>query len=154
MPVRTSPSPMTNSAAISSTLGSLNPATASCTVSTPLNGSATITSSATTSMRGLLRINSIMLASSRARVISSWVFIGPFRIACEAEQRIQEAASDCRLGLLEVLQHFSGPQCADHAYRYERKAPDNVDNGTRFDLACKNQQHAKNIKSQKSGKNY
>src|SRR5690606_9644847 len=79
MPVRTRPSPMTKSAAISSTLGSLKPATASWMVSTPLSGSATITSRATTSMRGLLRIKSTMLPTSRARTTARSVFMHSFR---------------------------------------------------------------------------
>lgn len=63
-PVRASPFPITNSAAISTTAGSAKPASASFTAITPVRGSATITISATASMRGRLTTNMTMAATS------------------------------------------------------------------------------------------
>ena len=63
-PVRTSPSPITNRTAISTTLESLKPAIASFMVMTPVSGSATIMISATTSMRGRLSTNIATAAAS------------------------------------------------------------------------------------------
>ena len=57
IPVRTSPSPITNKAAIRMMFGSLKPAKASGTLVRPHNGRTTIARRATTSMRGLLKTN-------------------------------------------------------------------------------------------------
>jgi hypothetical protein len=64
--VRTKPSPITNKAAISTTLASLKPARASPMVTTPVNGSVVSTISATASMRGRLSANIATAAVSRA----------------------------------------------------------------------------------------
>src|SRR5690606_10720412 len=72
-PVRTSPSPMTNSAAMSTTLGSLKPASASSAVTTPSSGSSVIMSSATMSMRGLLTANMTMVAASKPKTMTKSV---------------------------------------------------------------------------------
>ncbi len=76
-PVRTSPSPSTNSSAIRITLGSAKPASASGVVMTPVSGSRTSISSATASMRGLLRANMTTAAASRARTSANSVFMSP-----------------------------------------------------------------------------
>ncbi|MNE09752.1 hypothetical protein D3C80_1024390 [compost metagenome] len=64
-PVRTSPSPIIKRAAIRITLGSLNPEKASESDSVPLSTNATITSSATASMRTLPVAKRIMAIASR-----------------------------------------------------------------------------------------
>ncbi|MOA15889.1 hypothetical protein D3C78_1360720 [compost metagenome] len=64
-PVRTSPSPIIKRAAIRMTLGSLNPEKASESDSVPLSTNATITSSATASMRTLPVAKRIMAIASR-----------------------------------------------------------------------------------------
>jgi len=64
-PVRTSPSPTTKSAAMRITFGSLKPASASSTGTTPSNASNVIMSKATTSIRGLLAANITTVAASR-----------------------------------------------------------------------------------------
>ncbi len=69
-PVRTRPSPITNSAAMRTMLESLKPASASPMVSTPVKGSAVSMISATASMRGLLIANITIAATSRARTIA------------------------------------------------------------------------------------
>jgi hypothetical protein len=77
-PVRASPSPITKSAAMSTMLGSLNPASASPMLIVPVSGSAAIMISATASMRGLLRANMVMAAASRAStIIRSWLIDHP-----------------------------------------------------------------------------
>ena len=70
-PVRTKPSPITNSAAIRTMFESLKPASASPMVSTPVKGSAVSMISATASRRGLLIANITIAAASRARTITS-----------------------------------------------------------------------------------
>ncbi len=75
-PVRTNPSPITNSTAMSTMLESLKPAIASPTVITPVKGSSTIMINATASMRGLLITNMTTEATSRASTTRSSVFIG------------------------------------------------------------------------------
>lgn len=75
-PVLTRPSPMTKRAAIRTMLGSAKPVSVSGTVSTPVNGSATIINSATASMRGRLIANMTTAATSRARTMASWAFMG------------------------------------------------------------------------------
>src|SRR5215469_6254501 len=75
MPVRVSPSPITNSAAIRITLVSLNPARASGTLMMPVSGRMTITSKATTSILGLLTINSPTQAISAPKTRSRSAFI-------------------------------------------------------------------------------
>lgn len=70
-PVRDSPSPMTKSAAMSTTFGSANPDSVSGTVSTPVSGSATSSPTATTSIRGRLIANITIDATSRASTTSS-----------------------------------------------------------------------------------
>ena len=67
-PVRTRPSPMTKSAAIRMIDESANPASASFMVMTPVKGIATITSSATASMRGRLTTNIAIAAASISRM--------------------------------------------------------------------------------------
>ncbi len=75
--MRTSPSPITNNAAMRITFGSLNPASASWSVMTPLNGSTTSTSNATTSKRGLFATNNpTHTASSDNTKISSAFITG------------------------------------------------------------------------------
>ena len=64
-PVRTRPSPIINRAAIRITLGSLKPEKASGRVKVPLSTKATITSSATASMRTLPVAKRIMAIRSR-----------------------------------------------------------------------------------------
>ncbi len=79
IPVRTSPSPTTNSAAIMITLGSLKPASTSLVVSTPLSASDTIISIATASMRGLLRTNRMMAINNRDKTQIRSVFMAGVR---------------------------------------------------------------------------
>jgi membrane-bound lytic murein transglycosylase F len=69
MPVRTSPSPSTNSSAMRTMFGSENPAMASEIVITPVSGGAAIISKATTSMRGRLRMNITTADASRSRMM-------------------------------------------------------------------------------------
>ena len=70
--MRTSPSPITNNVAMSTTIGSLKPASASGTLVMPHNGRTTITRRATTSMRGLLATNNpTQVSSSRRRRTAS-----------------------------------------------------------------------------------
>jgi len=66
-PVRTSPSPIINSAAIKITFGSLKPESASGSVRVPLSTKATMTNSATASMRTLLVAKSTTAMPSRER---------------------------------------------------------------------------------------
>src|SRR5580704_4175272 len=70
-PVRTRPSPITNSAAIRTMFESLKPASASPMVSTPVKGSAVSMIRATASRRGLLIANITIAAASRARTTTS-----------------------------------------------------------------------------------
>src|SRR6187401_1926259 len=65
------------SAAMSTTFGSLNPASASGTVSTPQRGRATRASNATTSIRGLLATNRATHPPSKPRTSSSCGFTRP-----------------------------------------------------------------------------
>ena len=74
-PVLTRPSPITNSAAINTIEGSENPASASFMVMTPVKGSATITRSATASMRGRLMTNIKIAAASMSRTRARSRFI-------------------------------------------------------------------------------
>ena len=66
---------MTNSAAIRMIEGSANPASASFMVMTPVKGIATITSSATASMRGRLMTNITIAAASMSRTRARSRFI-------------------------------------------------------------------------------
>ena len=77
-PVMTRPSPITNSAAISTIDGSENPANASFAVMMPVKGIITITSSATASMRGRLTTNIAMAAASINRTRARSRFISTF----------------------------------------------------------------------------
>ena len=78
-PVRTRPSPMTNRAAMRTMDESLKPASASFMVTMPVSGSATITISATASMRGRLITNITIAAASRTRTRARSVFIERLR---------------------------------------------------------------------------
>src|SRR5271165_2535756 len=83
MPVRTSPSPITNNVAMSTTIGSLKPASASGTLMMPHNGRTTIARRATTSMRGLLTTNNPTQASSRPITKSNSEFIAALNLQSE-----------------------------------------------------------------------
>ncbi|MNC13075.1 hypothetical protein D3C75_608070 [compost metagenome] len=97
MPVRTSPSPTTNRAAIRMTLGSLNPASASGKVRVPLNTNRMMINKATTSMRTLLVINRKMAPTSMLSTqINSEFTLAPFvhvRRAGNRARRHQTTAS-------------------------------------------------------------
>ena len=77
-PVITRPSPITNSAAIRMIDGSENPASASFMVMMPVKGIATITRSATASMRGRLMTNITIAAASMSRTRARSRFINAF----------------------------------------------------------------------------
>ena len=72
-PVRTRPSPITNSAAIRTMLESLNPASASLMLMMPVNGITAIMINATTSMRGRSAMN-IAIAAARRHKNDSEVY--------------------------------------------------------------------------------
>ena len=74
-PVRTSPSPITNSVAISTTFGSENPASASPTLTTPVKGINVSISSATASMRGRLTANIRIAAASSPNTMARSLFM-------------------------------------------------------------------------------
>ena len=77
-PVRSNPSPMMKSVAISTTFASANPASASDMLSTPVNGSTVSINSATASMRGRPTANITIAAPSSPRTtISSVVIASP-----------------------------------------------------------------------------
>ena len=67
---------MTNSKAMSTTLASLNPASVSPMVMTPMSGSTAIMIRATASMRGRPSANITTAATSRASTTARSVFIG------------------------------------------------------------------------------
>ena len=67
-PVRTRPSPMTNSAAIRTMFESANPARASFMVMMPVNGITAIMINATASIRGRPTMNIAIAAASRKRI--------------------------------------------------------------------------------------
>src|SRR5678815_70646 len=95
-PVRTSPSPTMKSAAMSTTFGSLNPASASGTVTTPQSGSATMASSATTSRRGLLAMNNATHAPSRPRTRASRGFTPRYYAKGRRSNRVASRSGDGR----------------------------------------------------------